>query len=45
MNLIQYGLRRYLCNDIIMKSQDEIEESKDDVGRITFYVLREGVEL
>lgn len=32
-------------NDIILKSQDEIEESKDDVGRITFYVLREGVEL
>jgi len=32
-------------NDIILKSEEELEEAKDDVGRITYYVLREGVEL
>jgi len=32
-------------NDIILKSEEEIEESKDDVGRITYYVLEEGIEV
>jgi predicted nucleotidyltransferase len=32
-------------NDILLKSEDEVEESKDDVGRITYYVLKEGVEV
>jgi predicted nucleotidyltransferase len=32
-------------NDIFLKSEDEVEESKDDVGRITYYVLKEGVEV
>jgi predicted nucleotidyltransferase len=32
-------------NDILLKSADEVEESKDDVGRITYYVLKEGVEV
>jgi predicted nucleotidyltransferase len=32
-------------NDILLKSVDEVEESKDDVGRITYYVLKEGVEV
>jgi predicted nucleotidyltransferase len=32
-------------NDIFLKSVDEVEESKDDVGRITYYVLKEGVEV
>ena len=31
--------------DIIIKSEDEVEEQKDDVGYITYYVLREGVEI
>jgi predicted nucleotidyltransferase len=32
-------------NDIILKSEDEVEESRCDVGRITYYVLKEGIEL
>ena len=32
-------------NDIILKSEDEVEEAKEDVGRITYYVLKEGVEV
>jgi predicted nucleotidyltransferase len=32
-------------NDILLKSEDEVEENKDDVGRITYYVLKEGVEV
>jgi len=32
-------------NDIILKSEDEVEESKDDNGRITYYALKEGIEL
>ncbi len=32
-------------NDILLKSAEEVEESKDDVGRITYYVLKEGVEV
>ena len=32
-------------NDIIIKSEDEMIESKGDVGRITYYILKEGVEL
>jgi predicted nucleotidyltransferase len=32
-------------NDILLKSEDEVEESKDDVGRITYYVLKEGIEV
>jgi hypothetical protein len=31
--------------DIFLKSEDEVEESKDDVGRITYYALREGIEV
>jgi len=30
-------------NDIILKSEKEIQESKDDLGRITYYALKEGV--
>jgi predicted nucleotidyltransferase len=32
-------------NDVILKSEDEVEESKDDIGRITYYALKEGIEL
>jgi len=32
-------------NDIILKSEKEVEETKDDVGRITYYILKEGVEI
>ncbi len=32
-----------ILNDIILKSPKEIEEAKDDVGRITYYALREGI--
>ncbi len=32
-------------NDIILKSEDEVEESKGDIGRITYYALKEGIEL
>jgi predicted nucleotidyltransferase len=32
-------------NDIILKSEGEVEESKDDIGRITYYALKEGIEL
>ncbi|HOM27518.1 MAG TPA: nucleotidyltransferase domain-containing protein [bacterium] len=32
-------------NDIIIKSDDEIEEEKDDVGKITYYILKEGIEV
>jgi len=31
--------------DIFLKSEDELEESKDDVRRITYYVLKEGIEV
>ncbi len=34
-----------ISNDIILKSEDEMMEGKDDVGRITYYVLKEGVEI
>ena len=32
-------------NDIILKSEKEIQESKDDVGRITYYALKEGISI
>ncbi len=32
-------------NDIIIKSSDEVEEEKNDVGRITYYVFKEGIEV
>jgi len=32
-------------NDIFLKSEDEVEESKDDVGKITYYALKEGIEV
>jgi predicted nucleotidyltransferase len=32
-------------NDIILKSEEEAEESKDNVGKITYYALREGIEI
>lgn len=32
-------------NDIIIKSEEDVEKAKNDVGRITYYVLKEGVEL
>jgi len=32
-------------NDIIIKSEDEVMENKDDVGRITYYVLKEGIKV
>ncbi len=32
-------------NDIIIKSQEEVEEAKEDVGRITYYVLKDGIEI
>lgn len=32
-------------NDIILKSEEEVEQAKDDVGRITHYILKEGIEL
>ena len=31
--------------DIVIKSEDEVEEQKDDVGYITYYALREGVKI
>ncbi len=35
-------VRNRITNDIIIKSWDEVEEEKDDVGRITYYALKEG---
>lgn len=32
-------------NDIILKSEQEIKEAENDVGRITYYILKEGVEI
>lgn len=32
-------------NDIILKSVEEIKEAEHDVGRITYYVLKEGIEV
>ena len=32
-------------NDIILKSEKEIQESKDDVCKITYYVLKEGISI
>ncbi len=32
-------------NDIIIKSEKEIELIQNDVGRISYYALKEGVEL
>jgi len=32
-------------NDIILKSEKEIQEYKDDVGRITYYALKEGISI
>jgi len=32
-------------NDIIIKSEEEVMENKDDVGRITYYVLKEGIKV
>jgi len=32
-------------NDIFLKSEEEVKESKDDVGRITYHVLKEGIEV
>lgn len=32
-------------NDILIKSEEEVTEAKDDVGRIIYYILKEGVEL
>ena len=32
-------------NDIILKSEEELEESKDNVGEVTYYALREGIEI
>ncbi len=34
-----------ISNDIIIKSNEETEEEKDDVGKITYYVLKEGIEV
>ena len=31
--------------DVIIKSEEEVEEQKGDVGYITYYVLREGVKI
>ena len=32
-------------NDIILKSKEEVEEDKQDVGKLTYYVLKEGIEV
>ncbi|MCD6407732.1 nucleotidyltransferase domain-containing protein [bacterium] len=37
--------KKGIPNDIIIKSAEEVEEGKEDVGRITYYVLKEGIEL
>ena len=37
--------RLSIPNDIILKSEEEIEESKDNVGKVTYYALREGIEI
>ena len=37
--------RLSIRNDIILKSEEEIEESKDNVGKVTYYALREGIEI
>ena len=34
-----------LPNDIFIKSSAEVEESKEDVGRITYYAIKEGIEI
>jgi len=37
--------RENIPNDIIIKSQEEVESQKNDVGVITYYALKEGVEV
>lgn len=32
-------------NDIILKSEKEVERAKKDVGRLTYYILKEGIEV
>jgi len=32
-------------NDVILKSKEEVDREKNDVGRITYYILEEGVEV
>lgn len=32
-------------NDIILKSEEEIEESKDNVGKVTYHPIQEGIEI
>ncbi len=32
-------------NDIILKSEEEVEESKDNKGNITYHALREEIEI
>jgi len=34
-----------IANDIILKSEEEAEESKDNIGNITYYALREEIEI
>jgi len=34
-----------ISNDIILKSEKEIQESQNDIGTITYYALKEGVSI
>ncbi len=37
--------RKGIAIDIIIKSEDEVEAERNDVGHITYYALRDGAEL
>lgn len=47
---IKSKIRRRLAelkipNDIIIQSKDVVEERKNDVGYLTYYVLKQGIEI
>jgi len=46
MDDIKIGLARLnIPNDIILKSEEEVKESKDNVGAATYYALKDGIEV
>ncbi len=37
--------RLHIPNDIILKSEEEVKESEDNVGTATYYALKDGIEV
>jgi predicted nucleotidyltransferase len=37
--------RLHIRNVIILKSEEEVKESKDNVGAATYYALKDGIEV